>query len=259
MRLARLALSASMIALVALVSPPAKAGTTAPLSALAALAAPAPLRTPESPTSVPGLVLKSKDGPRETRWHDLTAATGRGYCFQSTEGGLSWSGTKGSTSRSTAEDFDLVHFVEKEAKVTLERTRVHFDPPSGALVATGRSSVELEEVARTPSGVVVWAYRDGRDVVVMARNVERGIEARRPTSGDDMSVPFVSSDGCPYAGARLDGRKPETGSMAQISGNLAAQGKGKDKVVPRFIIDASLSRVARDPEPVLAVRVRVRD
>ena len=32
-----------------------------------------------------------------------------------------------------------------------------------------------------------------------------------------------------------------------------------DKVIPKFLIDASLSRVARDPEPMLSVRVSIRD
>lgn len=260
MHVRRLALAASVLGVVALAAPAAHAGTTSPLSALAALPAPSPLKIPETPTAVPGLAVKSKDGPRETRWHDLTAASGRGYCIQSSEGGLSWSTSRGSSSRGTAEDFDLVRVVEKDEKVTLERTKVHFDPPSGSLTAMGRSSVELREIARTPAGIVVWAYRDGKDVVVMARNVERGVEARRPgTTPDEASFPFVSSDGCPYAGARLDARRPEAGSAAQISGSLPAKGKGKEKVVPRFLVDASLSRVARDAEPMLAVRVRVHD
>jgi hypothetical protein len=258
MRLARLALAVSLLGVVTLSSPPAAAAARAPLSSLETQKRPTPLKMPETPAAVPGLAMKSKEGPHETRWHDLTAATGRGYCIQSAEGGMSWSRSRGASSRGTAEDFDLVRLVEADAKVTLERTRVHFDPPSGSLTAMARSVVGLSEIARSPAGVVVWAYRDGKDVVVMARGVSRGIESRR-RSGDDADERFVSSSDCPFAGARLDARKPDAGSMAQLAGALAPRGSGKDKVASQFIVDASLSRVARDLEPMLAVRVRVHD
>jgi hypothetical protein len=137
----------------------------------------------------------------------------------------------------------------------LERTHLAFDPPSATLTATTRSQVELHEIARSVDGVVVWAFREGGDIIVLARNVDRGQESRKEADDEGM-FPFVSADGCPYAGARLDARKPELGAFVQLAGELPAQGTGKDKVTPRFFIDASLSRVARDPEPRLAVRVR---
>jgi hypothetical protein len=167
-------------------------------------------------------------------------------------------GTYGLSSRSAAEVLDLDRLVEKDGKATLERTRVHFDPAEGTLTATGRSRVELHEVARTPAGIVVWAYRDGNDVVVLARNIERGQESAH-AGPDEMIFPFVSAESCPFAGGRLDAAKPEAGSALQLVGNLPARGTGKEKVIPTFIVDASLSRVARDPEARLAVRVRVHD
>jgi hypothetical protein len=164
----------------------------------------------------------------------------------------------GTSSKGSASDLDLDRLVEKDGKATLERTRVHFEPSDATLTTKGRSQVELREVARTPSGVVVWAFREGRDVVVIARNVERGVESPRPGAEEGM-FPFVSADGCPFAGARLDGRHAENGSVAQLSGALPSVGTGKDKVVPRFIVDASLSRVGREQEPRVAVSVRMRD
>jgi hypothetical protein len=250
-------MGAALIALTALVPSEAHAGTTSPLSSLRSLPRPAPLELPAAPAAVPGLTVKSKDGHAQTRWLDLTASTGRGYCLASQDGGSRWMGAYGTSSRGSAEDLDLDRLVEKDGKVTLERTRVHFDPPSASVTAMGRSSVELQEVARTSAGIVVWAYREGKNVIVLARNVEGGTDSRR--RDQDEPPPFLSVDGCPFAGARLDGRKPEAGSVAQLAGNLPAKGTGKEKVTPRFIIDASLSHVARDPEPVLAVRVRVRD
>lgn len=258
MHAVRWTLAASVLGFVALTPAQARAGATTPLSSLASLPRAAALKIPESPTSVPGLALESKDSPNATRWLELRATTTRGYCIQSVDGGMAWSGSRGSSSRSSAQDFDLVRLVDGAEKVTLERTRVHFDPPSGTLTAMGRSAVELKELARTAAGIVVWAYRDGKDVVVMARNVERGVESPRSSRGSG-DAPFVSSDGCPFAGARLDARRPAAGSVAQIAGRLVARGKGKDKTVPRFIIDASLSHVSRDPEAMISVRVRTHE
>lgn len=236
----------------------AHAGTKAPLSSLAALPAPVPPRAPEALAAVAGVTVKTKEGYRGAVWHDVNAAVGRGYCLTTTESGYRWMSSWGTSSKGNASDLDLERLVEKDGKVTLERTRVHFDPTDASLTTKGRAQVELREVARTPAGVVVWAFRDGRDVVLLARNVERGVESRRASS-EEGAFPFISADGCPFAGARLDARKPEGGSVAQLTGALPAVGTGKEKVVPRFLVDASLSRVSRDAEPTIAVTVRMRD
>jgi hypothetical protein len=256
----RLFVPAAFIALVALVPSEASAGDTVPLSSIAALPRSIKLKTPESPTPIPGLSIKTKEPYAANPWIEVSAATGRGYCMISGEpgGGFRWMSATGSSSRGTAEDIGLVRLVEKDGKVTLERTDVRFDPANATLTASGRSHVELREVARTAAGIVVWAYRDGHDIVVLTRRAERGVESQ--SRGDDGGmVPFVSAEGCPFAGARIDARKPEAGAFAQLSGDLPAKGTGKEKVIPRFLVDASVSRVARDPEPKLAVRVRIRE
>jgi hypothetical protein len=254
---------ATMAAVAAVLVPSeAHAGATSPLSALAVMpAAPAPgrfMEAPNPPVAIPGVAVKSTDGHRDTKWHELKAATSRGYCLVSREGGYRWMASWGTSSRSNAEALELDRLVEKDGKVTLERTRLHFEPGDATLTATSTARVELHEVARSPAGVVVWSFREGRDVIVLARNVDRGVESR-PADSDESSMPFVSAEGCPFAGARLDARKPENGSVAQLNGALPARGEGKDKVVPQFSVDVSLSRVARDPEAKLAVRVRVRE
>jgi hypothetical protein len=252
-------LSVTVTALASVLVPAdARAGTTAPLSSLGVLPAPVPPRTPEATATVAGVVVKSKDGYGNTRWHDVNAATGRGYCLSASEGGYRWMSSWGTSAKGSASDLDLDRLVEKDGKATLERTRVHFEPSDATLTTKGRSQVELHEIARTPAGIVVWAFREGRDVVVLARGATSGIESRR-TGADEAMFPFVSSDGCPFAGARLDARKAEGGSVAQLVGDLPPVGTGKDKVVPRFLVDASLSRVGRDPEPRIAVSVRIRD
>jgi hypothetical protein len=250
--------AAALVACAVLVPSEAHAGTTSPLSAIAALPSPTAIKAPEATSPVVGAVVKSRDAHRGTQWHEITAATGRGYCVAAAEGGHRWLSTYGVSSGSSAEDLDVDRLVEKDGKATLERTRVRFEPSSGSLTATGRSHVELREIARTPAGIVVWAYRQGKDIVVLTRNVERGLESRKadPEQSDSS---FIFTDGCPFAGARLDARKPESGGFVQLSGNLPARGTGKEKVVPRFIVDSSLSRVTHDPEPMLSVRVRVRE
>jgi hypothetical protein len=253
------------MAVAVLVPSEARAGTTSLLSALAVMPAAPPVpprgpvtETPNPPVPIPGVTIKTKDAYRDSKWHDLTAATSRGYCLISREGGSRWMSTWGTSSRSEAEELELDRLVEKDGKATLERTFLHFEPSEPLLTARSTARVELHEIARSPAGVVVWGFREGRDVVVLARNVDRGVESR-PADSDEAAMPFVSAEGCPFAGARLDARKPQEGAIAQLSGVLPARGTGKDKVVPQFMVDVSLSRVARDPEAKLAVRVRMRE
>lgn len=257
MRALRMLGGAAALASMLLVPSEARAGTI-PLSSIAALPGPVALKVPSAVTPIPGLTMTSKDGYGNTRWHELVASTGRGYCLAQRESGYRWMASYGSSARSATEDLELDRLVEKDGVVTLERTRVHFDPPSGTITATGRSQVELKEISRTPAGIVVWAYREERAIVVLAKRVERGVESRQ-IGTEESGVPFVSVEGCPFAGARLDARKPEAGAFVQLTGALPAEGTGKEKIIPKFIVDASLTRVARDPEPLLAVRVRLQE
>jgi len=238
-------------------SPSATAASSAPLSALGALPALTPVKAavPQA-VAVPGVTLKTTESRRGTKWHQLTAVTARGYCFSAADPAHRWMSEYGTSSSATStEELDLSRLVEKDGAATLERTRLVIDPAAGTVTARGRSTVALHEIGRSAAGVVVWAFKDGKSVVILARNADHGTESK--VKIDDETFPFVTSDGCPYAAARIDARDPAAGSFAQLSGNLPPKGAGKEKVVPRFIVDVSLSRVARDPEPMLAVRVRV--
>jgi hypothetical protein len=251
-------LSAAAIGLATLLgSSFASAGTTAPLSTIATLPAPTALKGAEPATSLPGLSLKSKDAYRGTVFHDLSAATGRGYCITQKTFGYRWSSTYGGSSTGSEEELDLDRLVEKDGTAMLERTRVVFRPMYGTVTATGRSQVKLTEVTRTASGIVVWAFREDKAIVILARRATGGVEGHQLAEEGQGS--FVSADGCAFAGARVDARKPESGSFAQLTGSLPPEGTGKDRVTPTFIIDASVSRVTRDPEPMLSVRVRMKN
>ena len=134
-----------LLAAAVLVAPSASAGTK---SALSAMPGPVAIKAPELPTAIPGLVVKTKDGYGATKWHDLTAATGRGYCLASGEGSYRWMGSYGTSSRGSGEDLDLDRLVEKDGKFTLERTRIHFEPTDATITATGRSRVPRRALSR---------------------------------------------------------------------------------------------------------------
>jgi len=237
------------------VTVPAAAEAPVPLSSIAALSAPAPVKV-ASPRAVglAGVTLKSIDHPRRP-WHELTATTSRGFCIAAHPGSFQWSSIY-TVMADTPEEVDLTRLVDNGGQATLEKTRIVFDPHTRTITPKSHSSVALREVGRGPEGVVVWAYRDGQDVIVLATKVDRGFESPADL-GDDS--PFLSGDGCPYAGARLDVRTPDVGAFVQLGGALPASRAEKDRTSRRFVVDASVSRVARDPEPMLAVRVRVRE
>jgi hypothetical protein len=111
--------------------------------------------------------------------------------------------------------------------------------------------------------VVAWAYREGRDVTVVARTDREASGLQSPQAGkEDTVTSFLSAD-CGFVLARLDGKKPAAGAVARIVGRLSPRveenGEERRKIWPRFFVDASLSKVTRDPEPILSVRVRIED
>jgi hypothetical protein len=190
-----------------------------------------------------------------TTWYVVKTAKQSGLCIVPP---YSLRLTNESAFESTNEDDEasfLVHLVRTDGKAMLEKQRFSFDPRSGAFAAGARVSVALTEVA-SADGVVVWAYREGPHVVLVTRGYESGFDS--PRRREDDAGQFVGVDGCPYGLARLDAGAAQAGASAELVGSMPTQGKGKDAVTPRFIVDASLARLSRDPEPVLTVRVRVR-
>ncbi|MBS2019444.1 MAG: hypothetical protein JST00_41665 [Deltaproteobacteria bacterium] len=253
--------AAAITALTSFTASPARADArTVPLSSLNVLPTLAPVRASgPAAVTVPGLTMKVKDSSRGAKWHDITAATGRGYCLAASDTGTRFMDTTGMSSTSEHQELDLNRLFEKDGKTMFERTRISLDGKTSTITAVGRAVVELSEVARGPEGLVVWGYRTASDVVVIAKRAERGTESSAKGGDDGVAVPFVFVEGCPYAAARLDTKKPDVGAFAQLVGSLPAKGTGKDQAAPKFLVDASLSKLVRDPEPMVAVRVRVRD
>lgn len=215
---------------------------------------------PAAPAVKDGLEAKDvkiKETTYNQTWHEMTVATAKGYCVLP-----SWGLRLTDTNSSSSDEADptfIYRLADKDGKTTLEKTRFTFDAKAGTLKVGRHVSVELSEVARS-QGVVVWGYKEGFNIVLVARGVDGGTESAHPDDKTGAGAfPFVGSDGCPYAMARLDASAAKSGAIAQLTGALPTRGKGKDAVTPKFVVDASLSKLSRDPEPVLSVRVRMRE
>lgn len=250
-RFAWLVSAAALACLV--VAADARAATMSAIPRLSAVGAIAPLKDAVI-EKLPGVTMKPEGVAGVTRWRDFAATTSRGYCLvDSGSDGTSLYDSYRRYSSSTKADLDVVRFVEKDGKASLERTRVHFVDNALVPDVMGRSTVPLAEVGRSELGPV-YAFRDGSEVVLVMKGADSGIDGRKP-SGEQSGNSFSSSS-CSFGMARLDG---SAGAVAQLRGSLPTRGTGKDKVTPRFLVDASVSKLARDKEPMLAVRVRIDD
>jgi hypothetical protein len=245
----------SLVGAVALLwSGTSNAGDKAPLSALPVLPAPHDRTEPPKDYGVPGLVVKEHASAARS-YTELAAATGQGYCIVGREFGLRLEATARPSERDQ-DAHELWRLVEKDGKATFERTRFEVASDLTSAWVKSKTSIELREVARA-NGVTVWGYRDGSDVVLLSRGADGGRETRPKKDTDDF-FDFVSS-GCTFGAVRLSLATAKAGSLAQLHGTLPPVGEGKSKVVPQFVVDSTLAKFSRDPEPVLSVRVRLID
>ncbi len=196
-----------------------------------------------------------KDIGTRATWHEMS--TRGGTCIAPSWGRLTNEYSSAVDEKDEKPSY-LERLVQKDGKTTLERQRFTFAPKEGTLAVSPRVSVALQEVARA-EGVVVWAFRDGKDVVLVSRAFDGGYESAHKSPEEEGGFSFIGADGCPFAEARLDATAAKTGAAAELHGQLPKRGKGKDAVTPTFTVYASLSRLSRDPEPTLAVRVRVKE
>lgn len=248
----------TLIAGIVLAAAPASAGEKTPLSSLRTMPAARTLPQPDKDYGVTGLTVTENRGGMKP-YLDLSAASAQGYCLVEREGSIrlstssmAWLDTAMNQEQLQKE---LWHLVEKDGKAILEQTRVVLaDVPKFAW-ATSKTSVELREVARS-NDAVVWAYRDSTgDLVLIARGAYSGREIR--LKPEEMGLPFVSSD-CAFGAVRLDGGGVKAGAIGQLRGSTpnAKKGKETEKEKRDFVINASIAKLSRDPEPLLAVSVR---
>jgi len=194
-----------------------------------------------------------------------------------------------------------------DARTTVGLERIVVDPTAGVAPRLERAlfaarspdaklepllrgaSIPLVEVARTPDGVVVYAYRAGKHVHVLAPTTgpiasfqsspepPRRTPSREDSAADDGTLPSGSVT-CGIVAAWLSWDAPG-GAAAQLTGAVQDESKepapssgaaltpappsgaavaSRMKQTPRpYVVHASLSKTSRDVEPVLAVSVRM--
>lgn len=232
------------------VTTPAFAGERTSLSDLPVLSSPKDAADSKDAHGVPGLTVKQRQTPRST-YHEVTVARAKGYCLVDRDEVFdleTYATDTGSEAR------ELWQLVEKDGAARLERTRYQVAPLVGddAWVLS-RSSVTLKVLA-TDLGVTVWGMREANgDVVILAKRATSG---RESAPAGDSGISFTSSS-CTFGAVRVRAASLKAGGgSAQLSGQLPAVGEGKARVEPTFVIDVSVVKVSRDPEPVVSVRVR---
>ncbi|MBX3204997.1 MAG: hypothetical protein KF764_08000 [Labilithrix sp.] len=249
-RSGRLVASAA-VATALLGAAPATAGERSLLSSLPTLPAPRDRTDPPKDYGVPGLAVKEHTSAART-YLELTAAGSQGYCIVD-QSGLR---LKTWTTETENDSTELWRLVEKDGSATFERTRYVVASYLASAWVKSKTSIALREITKA-NGVTVWGYRDASgDVVLLARGVTSGREVRPAKPEEGLGIDFVASE-CGFGAARLGIGAAKNGVLAQLRGKLPPVGEGKAKVVPQFVVDGTLAKLARDPEPVLSVRVRL--
>jgi hypothetical protein len=248
----RALVSALGLVAAAVASAPAPA-SAAPLglSSLPAMPALGPLK--DGPPA--GVKLEVSTGYAGRTWHRIDAEAAKGYCIM-TGGSSSMTTQSWNSAIDESDQAYVVRLVEKDGQARLEVARLAFDAVAGSASGSAPKRVALREIARS-GDVVAWAYREGKRVVVVSRRITGGVDTASSKleperEGEDVS-PFLANDGCPFVLARLDLRA--AGPIAQLEGAIS-KGKGKARKTRRYVIDVSVSKVARDPEPLVSARVR---
>jgi hypothetical protein len=205
---------------------------------------------PPEKLGVPGLSLEERTGYRGKTYYELKVEKGRGYCLASHEFGV-----RLSTEASPESGNELWRFVEADGTATLERTRFAWALETKTLWIQSRTSVALRQVASVGTATV-WAYRESTgDVMLVARGADRGRQSTQPPNAEGGDVFTTVSSDCTFGATLLSTKLAQRGTSAQLAGSTSTSERG---VANRgaFVIDASVSKLSRDPEPVLAVRIR---
>jgi hypothetical protein len=242
-RMKRLAFSLLALATLAIPMP----ADAAPMG-LSSLKSMAKTGAPADQDKVPGVTVKAEKGSRVEYY---TAHTAPGYCLAYTGFGMQLTNIW-STTVKEEDQVSLVRLVEKDGKASLEESRFTFDSNLSGVGASAKTTVPLTEVAKT-ADVTVWAYRQGKTITLVTRGVMSGMESPPPMTDADAMISSVSNDHCAFTLARLD-----TTMQAPVAHLVRDTEPKKGEATTRTIIDASVSKVARDPEPLLAVRIHTK-
>jgi hypothetical protein len=191
---------------------------------------------------VPGIKLED-----HATYGSLIVDPTRGDCLVSTDWGLHLDTMEGFSEPK----HERWHFSEKDGALALEIQ--HIGMAVRDVFVMSRATVKPTRVA-AQDDLVVWGFRTpGGDVILLAKGADRG-RLSSTRRGDEDGVMFKSaSSECSYGATVLHADAVKSGGIAQL---IAVRPPTKDHAAESFFIDASVTFTSRDPEPVLAVRIR---
>lgn len=141
----------------------------------------------------------------------------------------------------------LQRLVARSDRMDLEITDAWVDPETRGARLQGRVDIPLAELAKTPLGSRVFAFRDERRVWIV-------IEA--PEHGDVVGPTATARSRCGHMLTDLEiGSK---GAARSFFIETLASEKNRDdprKRVSAFVLSASISRTSRDAEPVISLTI----
>jgi hypothetical protein len=222
-------------------APPAEAADKMMVGSLARAPAMKDVTTAPEKLGVPGIKLED-----HRTYGSLVVDATRGDCLVSTEWGMRLD-VMGYFSDAKHERW---HFSEKGGELAIEIQ--HVGMAVRDVFVMSRATVRPTRVA-AQDDLVVWGFRTpAGDVILLAKGADRG--RLSTTQGDGEGTVFRSaSSACTYGATVLDANAVKSGGIAQL---VAARPATKDRAAQSFVIDASIVKTSRDPEPVLAVRIR---
>lgn len=232
-----------------LVAGSASAGERTPLGAVPRFPPAKDAEEPGKTMGVPGLTLKTRTPKGALSYYELSVPSAKGYCLVRRESMFELAAT------STVAFDELWHVTEKDdGSATLERIRFQIASYLDRAWIKSRSTLELKALGHD-LGLTAWGLRDDDgDLVVLVRGADFGVES----SSSEPGIP-TSSSSCAFGAVRVRAADlKKSGASVQLTGRLPAEGEGPAKIEPRLIVDVSVVKVSRDPEPVVSVRFRRR-
>jgi hypothetical protein len=225
-------------------APSAEAADKTPVGSLPRAPAMKDVTDAPEKLGVPGIKLED-----HIQYGSLIVDPARGDCLVSTDWGMALD-TMGSFSDAKHERW---HFVEKDGELSIEIQ--HIGMAVRNVFVMSRATVKPVRVA-TEGDLVVWGFRTpGGDVVLLAKGADRG--RLSDTQGGGEGVMFRSaSSACTYGATVLNAKAIKSGGIAQLAAVRPEKGPHEANSSFTFFVDASIVKTSRDPEPVLAVRIR---
>ncbi|MGH7281354.1 MAG: hypothetical protein ACRELY_07530 [Polyangiaceae bacterium] len=160
-------------------------------------------------------------------------------------------------------------FQNAEGATILEHVDVTIDSEHPALQVTSHASARLVEVLRVkdPSerskSIPVYAYRpDAKHVMFVVaatgQSIEKNTEEESCTASPNHACAFGSTN---WQDAMVDVLIGVDRTVAQARGDVSFQSapKGESNPSRTFIVNASYTQTARDPEPVVSISTRTMD